>query len=118
MEASIHCRARSLQEYKWSMTTNTDRQLREHVAEQLRGGHAHLKFDDVLANFPEDARGKKVRDLPYTAWQVLEHMRIAQWDILEFSRDPKHVSPDWPQGYWPGSAAPPNRTAWSAAVKK
>jgi hypothetical protein len=100
------------------MSMNTDQQLREHVLQQLRGGHAHLQFDEVIAGFPEDARGRKVRDLPYTAWQILEHIRIAQWDILEFSRDATHVSPQWPKGYWPESSAPPTRTAWSASAKK
>ena len=96
---------------------NTDKPLREHVLQLLRGGHAHLNFDQVISDFPQELRGRKVRDLPYTAWQILDHMRIAQWDILEFSRDSRHVSPEWPRGYWPETTAPPNRTAWSASVK-
>jgi hypothetical protein len=96
---------------------NTDQPLREHVLQLLRGGHAHLQFDEVVAKFPEDLRGRKIRGLPYTAWQILEHMRIAQWDILEFSRDSAHVSPEWPKGYWPEKAAPSNRMAWGKSVK-
>ena len=96
---------------------NTDNAVREHVVAQLRGGSAHVEFDKVFARFPEDIRGKKIRDLPYTAWQIFEHMRIAQWDILEFSRDSKHVSPEWPEGYWPKTAAPPSRAAWTAGIK-
>ena len=96
---------------------NTDQGLREHVLQLLRGGHAHLQFDEVVAKFPEELRGRKIRNLPYTAWQLLEHMRIAQWDILEFSRDSTHVSPEWPKGYWPETAAPPSRAAWGKSVK-
>jgi len=96
---------------------NTDQGLREHVLQLLRGGHAHLQFEEVVAKFPEQLRGRKIRNLPYTAWQLLEHMRIAQWDILEFSRDSTHVSPEWPKGYWPTTAEPPNRAAWGKSVK-
>jgi hypothetical protein len=55
--------------------------------------------------------------IPYSAWQILEHLRIAQWDILEFSRNPQHVSPEWPQGYWPSTDLPPHETAWQESVK-
>src|SRR5262245_10374955 len=95
----------------------SDEPLREHLLQLLNGGHAHLDFDKTIANFPEELRGKTISKLPYTAWQLLEHMRIAQWDILEFSRDPKHVSPNWPEGYWPQSKTPPSRTAWNTSVK-
>ena len=83
----------------------------------LRGGGAHLSFDDVVKGFPEKLRGKKVKGSPHTAWQLLEHMRIAQWDILEFSRDPKHVSPKWPDDYWPETEKPASAAAWNASVK-
>ncbi|MDX6385085.1 MAG: hypothetical protein QOK48_2658 [Blastocatellia bacterium] len=75
--------------------------LRDHLLSLLRGANAHLSFDDFDAGFPANICGRRVEGLPYTAWQVLEHMRIAQWDILEFCRDAKHVSPEWPEGYWP-----------------
>jgi hypothetical protein len=94
-----------------------DGALREQLLYLLHGGNAHLNFDDVVSRFPAGLRGKKARGAPHTAWQLLEHLRIAQWDILEFSRNAKHVSPDWPKGYWPATAAPPNRTAWSQSVK-
>src|SRR5438876_4619655 len=100
-----------------SESMNTDTPLREHILLLLRSGGAHLGFDQVIADFPQELRGRKVRSLPYSAWQLLEHMRIAQWDILDFSRNSKHVSPEWPKGYWPETAAPPNRTAWSSSVK-
>jgi hypothetical protein len=78
-----------------------DESLRKHVLYLLRGGGAHLSFDDFVSSFPPDLCNRQIEGLPYTAWQVLEHMRLAQWDILEFSRDPNHVSPEFPKGYWP-----------------
>jgi hypothetical protein len=81
--------------------TNRDDSIRKHVLYQLRGGGAHLSFDDFVNNFPADLCNRQIEGLPYTPWQVLEHMRLAQWDILEFSRDPNHVSPEFPKGYWP-----------------
>src|SRR4026208_536222 len=78
-----------------------DESLRKHVLYLLRGGGAHLSFDDFMNSFPADLCNRQVEGLPYTAWQVLEHMRLAQWDILEFSHDPDHVSPEFPRGYWP-----------------
>jgi hypothetical protein len=81
--------------------TNRDDSIRKHVLYQLRGGGAHLSFDDFVNNFPPDLCNRQIEGLPYTPWQVLEHMRLAQWDILEFSRDPNHVSPEFPKGYWP-----------------
>jgi DinB superfamily len=94
-----------------------DKVLREHVLYLIRGGGAHAKFEHVVADFPGAARGKKVKNLPYSAWMLLEHMRLAQWDILEFSRNGKHVSPAWPEGYWPVSSAPPSDAAWKASVR-
>ena len=80
-----------------------DRAVREHLLHLLRGGGAHVSFEQVLTGFPPQLRGVKPAGLPFTVWRLLEHMRIAQWDILEFSRDPKHVSPEFPSGYWPKS---------------
>lgn len=95
----------------------TDSDLRQHVLNLLQGGNAHATFDDAVKNFPPDLRGKKPRGAEYSAWQLLEHLRIAQWDILEFSRDPKHQSPDWPSGYWPAKPAPPDDKAWDKSVR-
>ncbi len=78
-----------------------DESLRKHVFYLLRGGGAHLSFDDLVNTFPADLCNRRIEGLPYTPWQVLEHMRLAQWDILEFSRDANHVSPEFPKGYWP-----------------
>ena len=73
--------------------------LRKHVLELLTGKNAHADFDAAVAKFPLKRAGEKPDGAPYSAWQLLEHMRIAQWDILEFGRNPKHVSPVWPEGY-------------------
>lgn len=92
------------------------RALREHVLYLLRGGGAHLEFDQTVAGLPAALRGKRPRGAPHSAWELLEHMRIAQWDILEFTRNARHVSPEWPKGYWPESPEPPNRLAWTKSV--
>ncbi len=91
--------------------------LRKHVLYLLRGGGAHLSFDQAVANFPPKLRGAKVPGAPYTAWQLLEHLRICQWDILEFSRNPKYVCAKFPDGYWPKTVAPPSATAWDKSVR-
>ncbi len=92
-------------------------ELRKHLLELLAGGHAHADFDKTVANLPANLRGTKVKGAPHTAWQLLEHMRIAQRDILEFSRNAKHVSPPWPSGYWPKTEAPPNAAAWTNSIR-
>ncbi len=97
---------------------SNDQSLREHVLYLLSGGGAHAKFDDAIAKLPPEARGKKPRGLPYSPWMLLEHMRLAQWDILEFSRHREHVSPAWPEGYWPASASPENDAAWNKSVRQ
>src|SRR4030095_11750279 len=90
--------------------------VREQVIRLLQGGQAHLTLDDVLKNFPPRLRGLKPAGAPHSAWQLLEHMRIAQWDILEFSRNGKHVSPKWPEGYWPASDRPPTDAVWKKSI--
>lgn len=94
-----------------------DKALREHLEYLLKGGGAHVHFEDALAGFPPSKRGVFAKGLPHTGWQLLEHMRIAQWDILEFSRNPKHVSPDFPGGYWPKTPLPPSDDAWAKGWK-
>ena len=91
--------------------------LRKHLLHLLGGGGAHVDFDTIVDRWPVKLRGIRPAGLPHTGWQLLEHVRIAQWDILEFSRNPKHVSPEWPEGYWPATEGPPNRNAWDASVK-
>jgi hypothetical protein len=92
--------------------------LREHLLYLLRGGGAHAGFDKAVSEMPANLRGAKPGGVPHSAWELVEHMRIAQWDILEFSRNPKHKSPDWPGGYWPKTAAPANDAAWQSSLKQ
>ena len=95
--------------------------LRDQVVSLLRGGNAHVTFDDAVKDLPVKFRGIKPEGAAHTAWELVEHMRIAQSDILEFSRDSKHVSPDWPEGYWPKTQKPPSDAAWRksiASIKK
>jgi hypothetical protein len=94
-----------------------DRSLREHLVEVLQGGHAHATFDAAVKNLPAELRGKRPKGAEHSPWEILEHLRIAQWDILEFSRDPKHESPDWPTGYWPSTPAPADEKAWDKSVR-
>jgi hypothetical protein len=94
-----------------------EKALREHLLYLLGGGGAHIDFEGVVKDFPVEAVNSKVEHLPYTAWAVLEHMRIAQWDILEFSRNPEHVSPKWPEGYWPSADSRVDGSAWEKSVE-
>jgi hypothetical protein len=94
-----------------------DRDLRELLIAQLDGGHAHATIAQALANFPVELRGVRPDGAAHSAWQILEHLRISQWDIVEFTRDPEHRSPSWPDGYWPAEAAPPGESAWDETVR-
>ena len=100
------------------MTKANGRSLPNHILFLLQGGGAHLHFDEVIADIPAKLRGQKPAGLPHSLWMLLEHLRLAQWDILEFSRNPKHKSPDWPGGYWPTTDAPPSAAAWNTSIKK
>ena len=95
---------------------NNVKALRKQLVSLLREGHAHVGFDAAIAGLPAKARGARAKGAPYTAWEILEHMRLAQWDILEFSRDPTHISPDFPSGYWPKTKAPA-KGAWEKSVR-
>ncbi len=100
------------------MKSNNDRLLRQHLLELLYGGSAHARFDDVIKQIPAKLYGARAKGLQHSPWMLLEHMRIAQWDILEFSRCARHKSPHWPGGYWPKNAAPARSGAWTQSVKK
>ena len=91
-------------------------ELREHLLDLLGGGHAHLDFERAVADLPAEVRGAKPPGLPHSPWRLVEHLRIAQWDILRFSVDPAHVSPAFPEGYWPEGDAPPDPGAWDRCV--
>ena len=93
--------------------------LKKELAKQLRGGNAHVKFEDATAKLPAELRGKKVKDLPYSIWQLLEHMRIAQRDMLDYCRnqDGSYKEMKWPDDYWPKSAEPSSDNAWNDSIK-
>jgi hypothetical protein len=95
-----------------------DRALREHLLYLLRGGGAHVDFESTVKDFPVAVVNEKIEHLPYTAWAVVEHMRIAQRDILEFSRNAAHVSPKWPEGYWPAKDESGDSAAWQKSVEQ
>lgn len=90
--------------------------LQQHLLKLLSFEGAHAGFDETIRGLKPELRGKKVKGAPHTAWQLLEHMRIAQWDILEFSSNAKHVSPKWPEGYWPESSSPAGDAAWKKSI--
>jgi DinB superfamily len=97
---------------------NNDAALRKHLVDVLKGGSAHVQFMDALEEFPANKRGTFAPGLPHTGWQLLEHSRIAQWDILEFSRNAKHVSPGFPEGYWPKTPGPTSEADWDKSVQQ
>jgi hypothetical protein len=99
------------------MKTDPDNSLRQHLIELLKGGSAHARFEEAIAGIPAKLRGQKPAGLPHSPWMLLEHLRIAQSDILQFSCNRKHKSPEWPRGYWPRSEAP-QIAAWNTSVTK
>jgi len=92
--------------------------LKQQLVDLLTKAEAHMDVESALQDFPVALRGRKPQGAPHTPWQLLEHMRIAQKDILEFSLNPKHVSPKWPDEYWPQNEAPPDARAWDKSVKQ
>lgn len=94
-----------------------DRILRQHLLELLRGGSAHITFADALEDFPDVLRGARPKGAPHTAWQLLEHIRIALDDLHSFSTNPDYVAPKWPEAYWPDAEAPPAAEDWDASVR-
>ena len=95
-----------------------DTALRDHLARALAWGEAHTTFEDAVADLPEPLRGRTPAGLPYSPWQLLEHIRITQHDILDFCRNPHYEEIAWPAAYWPTSPTPPTDTAWDASVRK
>ncbi|MFW6115754.1 MAG: DinB family protein [Chloroflexota bacterium] len=91
--------------------------LRKQLLALLGGGHAHMGFDEAVTDFPPEAMNEQAPNVAYTPWELLEHIRIAQWDILAFIRDPDHVSPDWPEGYWPGEGERADQEAWAETLR-
>jgi uncharacterized damage-inducible protein DinB len=97
---------------------SNDSALREHFLNLLNSGDAHQDFDSAVDDVPAALRGKRPAGVPHSAWELLEHVRIAQTDILEYSLNAVHVSPEFPDGYWPPSPEPPSETAWDESVAK
>jgi len=96
----------------------SDKQLRQQLANFLDWHEAHADLSAAVNDFPAELRGQAPKGMPYSAWQLLEHMRLALWDIVEFCRDPHHKSPPWPEGYWPKHAAPPSKDAWEKSIQE
>lgn len=103
---------------KQRITSSQFNILVKNIVDLIEKGNAHIFLDEALENIPYSLLGEKPGNLPYSIWQITEHIRIAQWDLLEFSRNPKHVSPEWPKGYWPKESAPQSEEAWLKCVEK
>jgi len=94
-----------------------DSELRRQLVELLRGGHAHATFDQTVKGFPQNLLAVRPAGMPHSAWELLEHLRITQNDILLFSTRSDYVSPKWPEGYWPSAAGPDGVAEWAQSVK-
>lgn len=94
-----------------------DHVLRQQVLELLQGGNSHMPFEEAVRDFPAEGYNRRPPNLPYTPWHILEHLRIAQRDILDFVRDPEHESPKWPEGYWPERDAVAGDRDWERTVE-
>ena len=99
-----------------SLDRAQDQALRDHLLELLKAGSAHLGFDEALEGLPGELRGKKAPGLTHTVWQLVEHLRLAQWDILDFSRNPDYKEARFPDDYWPATEAPLSDEAWEQSV--
>jgi hypothetical protein len=93
-----------------------DKVVRQQLLALLNGGNAHMDYDAMITDFPLDRINETPPNVPYSPWQLLEHLRITQWDILEFIRDPDHESPDWPRGYWPSPGSTADESRWKSTV--
>ena len=94
-----------------------EQQIRKQIAKLLDWGDAHADFRTAVEDFPDDLRGEVPSGFSRSAWELLEHMRIALWDIVEFTKDARHKSPPWPDGYWPPLRTPPQEEAWQQSVR-
>lgn len=97
---------------------NEHKVLVNEIVHLLQGGNAHAGLKKALNGLPPNLRGVKVDKLPYTIWQLVEHIRIAQWDMLEFSKGDSHESPNWPDDYWPKELAPKDDAAWDNSLEQ
>jgi len=94
----------------------SDQVVREQLLALLNGGNAHMNFEQAVTDFPAEHFNTRPDNVAYTPWHILEHLRIAQWDILEFIRNPDHISPDWPKGYWPDPAEESDQNQWKETI--
>lgn len=97
-------------------TVQLDQSLREHVLRLLNGDGAHQDFENIIKDLPSALLGRTPKGAPHSPWQLLEHLRITQWDVLESIRSPKHVSPEFPAGYWPEKSAPISEKGWNQSA--
>ena len=95
---------------------SSDQVVREQLLALLSGGNAHMPFEQAVAHFPPHLFNTLPPNIPYTPWHILEHLRIAQWDILDFIRNPDYVTPDWPGGYWPEQNATADQKQWDKTI--
>jgi hypothetical protein len=95
-----------------------DTVLRDQLLELLQDGHAHMGLDEAVSGFPHQAMNERAPNVSYTPWELLEHIRIAQWDILAFIQDPDHDSPEWPAGYWPPEDTTATEEAWANTLRQ
>jgi hypothetical protein len=96
--------------------TDADKVLRTQIKALLQGGNAHMSLNEAVANFPLEYINTNPPNVSYTPWHLLEHLRITQWDILEFMRNPTHKSPTWPEGYWPAPDAQADQAIWTKNI--
>jgi hypothetical protein len=101
---------------KENATATGNKLIIKNLIDLIEKGNAHVSLDKALSAMPFSLLGEKPGALPYSVWQLAEHIRIAQWDILEFSRDARHVSPEWPAGYWPKENAPKSEKEWQNCI--
>lgn len=100
------------------MNNTNQTELIRQLIELLNGGNAHVKFEGAVANIPFNLLGQKPHNLPYSIWQLTEHIRIAQWDILDFSRNPNYKEIRWPDDYWPQNIAPKTEEDWRKCLEQ
>jgi DinB superfamily len=108
---------KSQEKRKENIVMQNDKALRQHLLNLVKSADAHVDFETAIKDFPPALQGQRPKGAAHSPWEVLEHLRITQWDILEFSRNPKHKSPEFPAGYWPGTQEPPNKNAWEQSAQ-
>jgi len=113
----LFCRQKWWPTFIISSAMDDNRSLRQHIINLLTEGESHLDPRTVLEQFPHELCGHKPPGAPHSAWELLEHLRIAQWDILQFTLDPNHISPKWPDECWPATDTPTTAGAWDESVK-